>query len=132
VDQEKQDSPRRLLVYRHAPEGNVALPADAEGRGPLPGDARIALEDNRVVCYHAETSQELGDYTRVCQQLEEEVAAREAAEQRATEAEEQVRQAETARRATEEQLRQDEAGREALEARLHELETLLQQRDKPA
>ncbi len=148
VDQEREDGPRRLIVYRRTPEGYAEVPPDREGRVRLPGDVLIALEEGRVICYDAETGQELGDYTRVSQQLEEEVAARREAEEKLREesearhraegqareqtearvrAEGQAREESEARVRAEEQARQAEEVRKDLEARLRALEERLKE-----
>ncbi len=120
IDQKKEGGPRQLVVYRHAPGGYAEVSADTLGRVALPGGVRIAIEADRVICYDADTGQELGDYTRVSQQLEEEVSARLAAEQRADQAEAREQEQSEARLAAEAREKEQTEARLAAEARERE------------
>jgi Uma2 family endonuclease len=151
VDQEVEGGPRELLAYRHTRRGYVRVRPDAEGRVPLgPTGILVALEGDRVVCIDPETGRELGDYTRVCQQLEDEIAARREAEQRADEeaaarqaaeqradeeaaarrkAEQGADEEAAARQAAEQRAKAEEEARRAAEARVRELERQLRRRN---
>jgi Uma2 family endonuclease len=95
VDQQREDGPRWLTGYEHRADGYVQLPPGADGRLTLaPVGIRLGLRDGRVVCWDAESDQELGDYVGVCRQLEQEIAAREEAQRQARKAERQARKAE--------------------------------------
>jgi Uma2 family endonuclease len=102
VDQEGEDGPRRLIAYRYAPDEYVEEPPDAEGRVLLePLGIRLGLRDERLVCYDAASGKELGDYTRVAEDLaaaeqraQDLAMARQDAERRAQDAERRAADAE--------------------------------------
>jgi Uma2 family endonuclease len=99
VDWEREDRPRRLLAYRDTPKGYVEVPLDPAGRVVLGATGILmGMQDDRVVCYDQATGREVGDYVQVCRQLEQETAARQAAEQRAAAAEARIRDLEEALR----------------------------------
>lgn len=112
VDQQREGGPRRLVGYRHTPDGYEPIPLDAQGRLFLePVGLWLALRDERVVCFDADTGEELRDYVQ-------ERLARQDAEQR--------EQAEAQARRTAEQREHAEAdARRAAEQRLQELEAEL-------
>jgi Uma2 family endonuclease len=119
VDQEREEGPRSLIGYERRANGYVELPPGADGRLTLaPVGIRLGLRDGRVVCWDAESDEELGDYVGVCHRLEQEIAAREKAERQAKQAEKRQKAEAKARRA---------AQREAKEARdrVRELEEQL-------
>jgi Uma2 family endonuclease len=99
VDQKGEEGPRQLLAYRHTPEGYVLEELDEYGRVLLePLGLRLGLKDNRVVCFDAQTGDELGDYTQehearqaAEQDRQREAQARQAAEQRLREVEAELR-----------------------------------------
>src|SRR5205814_763302 len=109
VDQVREGGLRTLHGYHWTPDSYDEVALDEEGRLLIEAlGVRLGLRDNRLVCYDAETGEELGNYTAVEQ-------ARRAAEER-------LRAEEEARRAAEERLRREEEARRAVEARLRELE----------
>src|SRR5262249_1134590 len=72
VDQEKEAGPRKVRGFRHRPSGYEELANDGQGRllwGPL--QLRLGVREGRVACYDARTGRELGDYSRIAQELEE-------------------------------------------------------------
>ena len=151
VDQEREDSPRRLRVYRHQPHGYIEEPVAPGERVPL-GTTGIllGLKDEHVVCYDQPRGKELGDYAKVSQQLRkaeraqrneaaarqvaergqrEEAAARQAAERAQHEeiaarqaAERSQREEAAARQAAERAQREEAAARQAAEQRIRDLE----------
>jgi Uma2 family endonuclease len=85
VDKQRESLPRRLLGYRHTPQGYAPVPPDEYGRLPLePLGLSLGLRDEQVMCYDAATGEELGDYAQVDQ-------GRRAAEQRVKDLEEELR-----------------------------------------
>ena len=63
VDQQRQGGPRRLVLLRRTAEGYEEVPADEQGRVFLePVGVFVALRENRVVCYDAKTGEEIFDY----------------------------------------------------------------------
>lgn len=98
VDREVEDGPRRLLGYRHTPEGFAEFPPDDRGRLWLePVRLWLGLLDGRIVCYD-EGGREFGDYVQISRELdairtraEAEVQARVAVETRLRELEAELR-----------------------------------------
>jgi colicin import membrane protein len=93
----------------------------------------LGLKDEHVVCYDQATGKELGNYAQVCEQLEQEAAARQAAEQRQREEAAARQVAEQRQREAEQRQREEAAARQAAEqraqaaeARLRELEEQFQ------
>lgn len=85
VDQRRENGPRELRAYRNTPDGFVPLPLDPQGRIELePLGLLVGLRENRVVCFDAATGEEIPDYTG-------EARARQAAEARVRELEEELR-----------------------------------------
>jgi colicin import membrane protein len=82
VDQKREGGPRELRVFRYAPEEYAEERPERVLIEEL--GLWLGLKDNRVVCYDADTGEELGDYTH-------EQQARQAAEQRIQELEAEVR-----------------------------------------
>jgi colicin import membrane protein len=125
IDQAREHGPRELHGYRWTPSGYEELPLDAAGRLLLePVGLQLALEDGWVVCYDAATGQRVGDYQEIAQALQEERAARQAAEERQRQeaaarqaAEERQRQEAAARQTAEERQRQEAAARQTAEER---------------
>ena len=76
IDQKREKKPRHLKAYEYTLDGYVEMSRDGRGRVLLgPTGILLGLENGRAVCYDAASGQELGDYTRVCRELEQEVAA---------------------------------------------------------
>jgi colicin import membrane protein len=70
VDREEEEGPVTLIGYQYAPQQYEEMPLDAQGRLWLePLRVWLGTRGNRVVCYDGVTGQELGDYTRVSQDL---------------------------------------------------------------
>jgi hypothetical protein len=85
IDQKKAGGPRELLAYSWRAAGFVKKNLDSRGRILIKClDFRIGLKDNRVVCWDAETDEELGNYSQVDQ-------AKREAEERVKELEAEVR-----------------------------------------
>jgi Uma2 family endonuclease len=81
LDEEEEEGPLRLLGYRYAPQAYIPFGPDEQGRLPLEllGLYLTVLGD-RVAIFDAATGQEQGNYVAVCEALEAEVKARQAAE----------------------------------------------------
>jgi len=132
VDRERVEGPPRLIGYRYQPKCYQLMPLDDQGRLWIePVRLWLGTRENRVVCWDGATNQELGDYTRVSQELAE-------AEARATEAQTQAKKAETqAKKAQEEaktaqaQAEAETQARLAAEARVRELEAALRRLQDP-
>jgi Uma2 family endonuclease len=126
VDWERLDGPRQLRGYQRTATGYDPIPLTAQGQLPLPFlGLNLGLVDDQVVCYDAQTGAVVGDYIQVSQALQQEAAARQAAEA-------QARREAAARQAAEEQARREAearqseaAARQAAEDRLRELEAEL-------
>jgi Uma2 family endonuclease len=102
VDQEREDGPRQLVGYRRGVRKYAHLPLDDQGRLPLePVRLLMGLRDEKVVCWDADTGEEIQNFTAMAQ-------ARQAAETALT-SEAQARQA-------------AEAALAAAQARIRELE----------
>jgi colicin import membrane protein len=70
VDREQEEGPVKLIGYQYAPQQYEKMPLDAQGRLWLePLRVWLGARGNRVVCYDGTTGQELGDYTKVSQEL---------------------------------------------------------------
>jgi Uma2 family endonuclease len=102
VDQEKEDGPRQLVLYRRGPRKYLRVPPDVQGHLLLePVNLLVALRDERVVCFEAETGEEIPGFSAAWQ----------------------ARQAAEAARAAEAQARQAaEAALAAAQARIRELQ----------
>jgi Uma2 family endonuclease len=88
VDQERVDGPRRIVGYRRGPRKYVPMPQDERGRLLLEGlRLRIGLREDRVVCWDADTDEEIGDFTQAMREYHEAEAARLAEMQARREAE---------------------------------------------
>jgi hypothetical protein len=110
VDQEEDGGPRRLVDYRFRRRRFVPVPPDEHGRVRLdPLGLCLGLRDNRVVCYDADSGEELGDYPRVFAAWKAGAKARQAAERKARKAEKQARERTEALQAAEQRLRELEA-----------------------
>jgi len=134
VDQKKEGGPRQLRVFRYAPEEYIEEHLETVVIVEL--GLRLGLKDNRVVCWDADTGEELGDYAQeqqarqtAEQEAREQAKARQAAEQ-ARQAAEQAQQAAEqlareqaqARQAAEQARQTAEQARQAAEQRVRELE----------
>jgi hypothetical protein len=103
VDQERDGVPRRLIVYRRGTRKYVRLRADRQGRLLLaPLRLLVGLRDERVVCWDADTGEELGDVEAMDQARrraevigEAEALARRAAEAALAEAQVCIRELES-------------------------------------
>ena len=85
VDQEYPDGPRRLVGYRYTPSRYEKMRLDKDNRFVLaPLGILLGLRDNRIVCYDADTGEEILDYAG-------QADARRLAEQRAERMAEQLR-----------------------------------------
>ncbi|MCI0458785.1 MAG: Uma2 family endonuclease [Gemmataceae bacterium] len=116
VDQQEEGGPLELIAYRHQPQGYVRLSLDERGRLPLEVlGLELALFGDRVALFDAQTGEELGDYTEVCETLEAEVKARLAAEQKCAEAERREREQVEAREIAEQARQLEEEARQAAE-----------------
>jgi Uma2 family endonuclease len=92
IDQRTSGGPREIIGYRYTPGRYVRMRLDRQGRLPLkPLGLLLGLEDNRAVCYDADTGERLGVYVGGGQGREQERQAREAAEQRVRELEAELR-----------------------------------------
>ena len=81
VDEEREAGPLRLLGYQYKPQGYALMPLDERGRLHLePFGLYLAVIGERVAIFDAATEKELGDYVTVCEALEAEIRARQAAE----------------------------------------------------
>ena len=81
VDQEKDGAPRRLIVYRRGARKYVRQRADRQGRLLLtPLRLLVGLRDERVVCWDADSGEELGDLSAMAQARDAEAQARRRAE----------------------------------------------------
>ncbi len=133
IDQKKENGPRELRAYRYKAAGYEKVELDRRGRVLVKHlGIRIGLENNRVVCFDAETDQELGDYAQIEQVFIQSEQARVAAEKQAIEQAEARQAAELAQQAAElaqqaaERARQtEELARRTAEKRVLELETEL-------
>ena len=110
VDQVRENAQRELIGYRRGKRRYVRLPLDEQGRLLLaPVGLLLGLRDNRVVCFHADTGEEIPTMTGMAQAHQQAEQARQQAEQ-ARDAEVQARhQAEAALAAARSRLRELEA-----------------------
>lgn len=80
VDQERMNGPRKLLGYRNTPAGFVPITPDAHDRIFLDVvNVWIGLREDRVVCYHGDTGEEIPDYVALSEFAEVVAEARDAA-----------------------------------------------------
>jgi Uma2 family endonuclease len=116
IDQASEDAPRQLIGYRYKARRYVRMRRNREGRLLLkPLGLWLALEDERVVCYDADSGERLGDYEQVLHEQAQERQAREAAERVA-------QQQAQAREAAEQRVRELEAELRRLRGRSDRLE----------
>jgi colicin import membrane protein len=81
VDQERVDGPRQLVCYRRGARKLVRVPADEQGRILLePVRLLVGLRDEWVVCWDADTGEEIGDVKALERDRAAEAEARQAAE----------------------------------------------------
>jgi Uma2 family endonuclease len=96
VDQEHDGAPRKLICYRRGPRKYGRIRPDAQGRVLLkPLRLLVGLRDERVVCWDADTGEEIGDLTAMAQARDAETQARQAAEAALAEAQARIRELET-------------------------------------
>jgi Uma2 family endonuclease len=128
VDREARDSPT-VIGYQYTLDGYVRIPLDERGRILLePVGLVLGFENGRVVCFDAASGEEVGDYLQVCEALEAETAARQAAEQAAREqaearqaAEQAAQRQAEARQAAEQLVQEQAAARQAAEQQAQDL-----------
>jgi colicin import membrane protein len=95
VDQEKDNGPRKLIGYRRGKRGYVRLPLDKQGRLLIePVGLLLSLRDKRVVCFAADTGEEIGDLTAMARQRDAAADGRRAAEAALAEAQARIRELE--------------------------------------
>ena len=83
IDQEREHGPRRILGYRHTPQGYETITPDAEGRILLEFfNVWISVRENLVVCHDAITGEEILDTPELQAALRELKNATRDAEQR--------------------------------------------------
>ena len=82
VDQKRAGGPRELLAFGRKATGYEKRNLDRRGRILVKQlGIRIGLKNNRVVCFDAETDQEVGDYVQIAQALDSAEKARQSAEE---------------------------------------------------
>jgi Uma2 family endonuclease len=98
IDEERENGPRTVVGYRYTAPRYVRMRPDRHGRVLLkPLGLWLAVEDQRAVCYDADTGQRFRDYGELCQareaerQAREESDARQRAEQRVRDLEAELR-----------------------------------------
>lgn len=68
VDQEREDGPRGIVGYRRGARKYVAMPLDGQGRLLLePVRLLMGLRDEKVVCWDADTGEEISNFTAMAQ-----------------------------------------------------------------
>jgi Uma2 family endonuclease len=95
VDQERKGSPRQLIGYRRGARGYVRMRPNREGRilvSPL--RLLVGMEDERVVCWDADTGEKLVGMKALVEARDAEVQARRAAEEALTEMQARLRELE--------------------------------------
>jgi hypothetical protein len=94
IDQETEDGPREVVAHRYTRQRYVRVRPDRQGRLLLkPLGLWLGLEEERAVCWDAETGERLGEYTEIQQAGLAEREACLAAEQRIRELEAELRRA---------------------------------------
>ena len=72
VDQERVDGPRRIVGYRRGTRKYVPMPLDEQGRLLLePVRLLMGLRDERVVCWDADTGEEIPNLTDAIARIRE-------------------------------------------------------------
>jgi colicin import membrane protein len=72
VDQEQVGGPRRIVGYRRGTRKYVSIPLDEQGRLLLePVRLLMGLRDDRVVCWDADTGEEIPDFADAMARLRE-------------------------------------------------------------
>lgn len=103
VDQERENAPRQLRAYRRGRKAYRPVPLDEQGRVRIDAlGLLLGMHDGRLVCYDADTGEELGDYQHVTEARQREAEARQAAER-------QTQREANARQAAEQRVRELEA-----------------------
>jgi hypothetical protein len=130
VDQEKERGPRKVIGYRHRPQGYEELPLTEQGLllGPL--QLYLSLKEGRVVCYDARTGKELGDYCRIVQELEEATEERDEARQELEVADRRIAEQEQALEQAFEDNRQQRQAREEAERQADEQRQAREEADR--
>jgi Uma2 family endonuclease len=81
VDQERVGGPRRIIGYRRGTRKYVTMPLDEQGRLLLePVGLQMGLHEQRVVCWDADTGEEIQDFTAMAEARAAEAQARQEAE----------------------------------------------------
>lgn len=94
VDQEREGGPRNLIGYRRGARKYVRLRADRQGRLLLPPvRLLLGLREERVVCWDADSGEEIGDLTAMAQARDAAASALADAQARIRELEAQLRRA---------------------------------------
>lgn len=76
VDQERVDGPRRIAGYRRGRRKFESIPLDEQGRLLLePVRLLMGLREERVICWDADTGEEISDYGHLAQERRAERAA---------------------------------------------------------
>ena len=119
VDQERESSPRQVIGYRRGARKYLRMRLNRQGRLLLaPVRLLLGLHEERVLCWDADSGEEIGDLTAMAQSRDAAVAARDA--------EAQARQDAEAARDAETQAREvNEAALAQARARIRELESQL-------
>ena len=96
VDQVRDDGSRRFLGYRRGSRGYVRMRGDAQGRLRLPSlGLLVGLLEGRVVCWDAETGEEIGELLAATEQRNAESQTRREAEAALVEAQARIRELES-------------------------------------
>lgn len=139
VDQQRAGGPRELVYYRRGARRFVRVPPDEQGRVLLePVRLLVGLRDNRVVCWDADTGEEIGDITALDRDRQAAEQGRQIAEQArqavagALAAETQARQAVQAALAAETQARQAVEATLAAQTQARQAETQARQATEAA
>jgi hypothetical protein len=95
IDQETEGGSRRVVGYRYTKARYVKMRPDRQGRLLVkPLGLWLAVEDQRAVCYDADTGERIGSYREVVEASQAERQARLAEQQARLAAEERVRELE--------------------------------------
>src|SRR6185437_10124122 len=102
VDQERENGPRQLMGYRRGTRKYARLPLDSQERLLLePVRLLMGLRNEMVVCWDADTMEEIQDFTAMAQARAAEAQARQAAETALAAAQARIRELEARTRSGE-------------------------------